>query len=806
MGAVRLLAASEIRRRWRSTIAIALLVGIVGAVVFATAAGARRSATALDRFNAEVRTSSLEVNIGVGSDAKVAQFARTPGIKALAHLRAYAFDFAGAKELTVPDALAIAAPLDHAMGDQVDRSRIVAGRRARPSATEEIIVGESLADLLRIDVGTRLELPTYSPEQVERGFNGGAPEDPLGPTIPFRVVGIDRRPLDLGVRSTAGGVVILSPEFAAKWGDRIGAYTDVLRVKTSDDPADRARVSAAARRLFGEDFTFSFTNLGIETEGARNAIDVLTTTLWIVAGVAALAGLVAIGIVVARDFGHTDLDQATLRGLGFTRTQRIAIALPRMLVVAASGAFVAVVGAVALSPLFPVGVARRADPDPGVHAAWIVLGIGVLVVVSVVLGFASLATIRSTRSVVQRTRAGHRSTSAIVERAAGAGLRPTATSGLRMAIQSGHGDERVPVRSAFVGAVFGVAGVTASLVFAASLGHLIETPRLFGWTWDSKIEVGVAPGKMPCGDRHDFGIAGRSSVDAVARVCTTEIEVDGHPVTNWGFQSLQGTIDPEIVSGRAPRGPNEVALGALTLETLHKKIGDAVTARGNGPLHKFVIVGQVALPTIGEPQPLADGTTMTGPGWGLLYSDSENESDVLVVRAKAGQRDSVVRAVRSLGSGASGQARNFGVPVLPVEITRLQQVDRVPAAVAALLGGLALLAVAYALVTAVRRRRHEIAVLKILGFDRGQVQATIAWQATILAAVGLVLGIPIGIMIGRLAWNLVADGLGVSAEVATPALWLIISVPVALVLVNLIAFFPGRSAARTRPAVALREE
>ena len=62
--------------------------------------------------------------------------------------------------------------------------------------------------------------------------------------------------------------------------------------------------------------------LGIETEGANSAIDVLTAALWIFAGVTALAGAVAIGIVLTRDIARASVDQSTLRGLGVTRGQR----------------------------------------------------------------------------------------------------------------------------------------------------------------------------------------------------------------------------------------------------------------------------------------------------------------------------------------------------------------------------------------------------------------------------------------------------------------------------------------------------
>lgn len=67
----------------------------------------------------------------------------------------------------------------------------------------------------------------------------------------------------------------------------------------------------------------------------------------------------------------------------------------------------------------------------------------------------------------------------------------------------------------------------------------------------------------------------------------------------------------------------------------------------------------------------------------------------------------------------------------------LRQIDWVPISRAILLGTLGLLAVGHALVTSVRRRRGELAVLRTLGFTRGQVRA-VAWQATTIVPVGLV--------------------------------------------------------------------
>jgi ABC-type lipoprotein release transport system permease subunit len=93
-----------------------------------------------------------------------------------------------------------------------------------------------------------------------------------------------------------------------------------------------------------------------------------------------------------------------------------------------------------------------------------------------------------------------------------------------------------------------------------------------------------------------------------------------------------------------------------------------------------------------------------------------------------------------------------------------------------------------------------LAVLKTLGFSPRQVRATIAWQATTLAAIGLLVGVPVGVFVGVQIWRRVAESLGVA--LTTPArLSLIALIPLALFLVSAIAFAPARTAARLRPAV-----
>jgi hypothetical protein len=371
-----------------------------------------------------------------------------------------------------------------------------------------------------------------------------------------------------------------------------------------------------------------------------------------------------------------------------------------------------------------------------------------------------------------------------------------------MALEPGRGPSTVPVRSAIFGAVVGVLGVVAIFVFASSLDHLVATPAQYGWTWDFAAVIdnpSVFGPRTPL--THESGLA------AVARVETANMQLDGRPVTAWAFTSLRGAIVPEIVTGRAPNGPDEIALGTASLDELAKTIGGTVHGQGPAGSDTYRIVGTAAFPKLDSPQPLANGAVLTDAGLTRLVSSATaTNTGSLYLMGRVAPGDNLAAVEHRVAAiSPFGIERPFG-PTVPVEVNRLQHINWLPATLAALLAALALLAVGHTLVTSVRRHRRELAVLKTLGFNRHQVRATIAYQATTLASAGLIIGIPAGLIVGNLVWRQVADSLGVTANPTTPTLALLLTISCTLAAVNLIAFFPARAAARTKPAVALRSE
>ena len=94
----------------------------------------------------------------------------------------------------------------------------------------------------------------------------------------------------------------------------------------------------------------------------------------------------------------------------------------------------------------------------------------------------------------------------------------------------------------------------------------------------------------------------------------------------------------------------------------------------------------------------------------------------------------------------------------PAEIVNYQSTGDTPAILAAALAAGAVGALAITLTASVRRRRRDLGLLKTFGFTRRQLAVTVAWQASVAAIIGIVVGVPFGIALGRWLWDLFAPG------------------------------------------------
>ena len=91
-----------------------------------------------------------------------------------------------------------------------------------------------------------------------------------------------------------------------------------------------------------------------------------------------MAGVAILGQALAREMLARGDELPTLRALGMSRAALTSVSMAKAVLVGAGGAAAAVGVAVLASPLMPLGLARIAEPEPGLAADWLVLGIGAL--------------------------------------------------------------------------------------------------------------------------------------------------------------------------------------------------------------------------------------------------------------------------------------------------------------------------------------------------------------------------------------------------------------------------------------------
>lgn len=793
MGAVWVCARRELRRHWPGHLALTLLVALVGGTVLAVTAGAHRTNTAFDRFLAFSRPAhAIAVDVG-GAPDRHRLVASLPQVDEFAVMRDYA--------VVTPDPeafLPFVASVDGAFGRDLQRTLVIEGRSADPSAADEVALSERQAELLRTSVGETLSLPTYRPDQIEGLYTSETEVAPEGPVVRLRVVGIVRGARDVG--SDDPGLVVLTPAFNRVYGSIVGNYVGYLfAASLRGGEADVEVFTAGVRQIYGDQGSPRFQPLNTSDAAAQSTVDVLAVSLLLFAAAAALAGLVALGVAMSRQIAVGADDDAVRRDLGMNPGARFGVLVLPRAAIGLIGAAGAVLLAVALSPRFPIGLARTAEPDPGLAVDLPVLLLGAALLAAAVVALAAAASWRTVVgarfSDLGDTGTARRQRPTAL--AAAAGLPPTAVLGVRLATEAGGG--AAPVRPGLLGATLGVAGLVATLVFGAGLDRLVQSPQRWGWSWD----IAIGPVNAEVRSLVDE-MAG--DIDAAA-VGTFEmpVAIAGDAVATMAFEPISGSMHTTLISGRSPQAPDEVVLGADTLDRLGLAVGDTTQLAGpEGP--EMRIVGQGVFASIDDLVALADGAELTPAGVDRLdLGSNEVGFEQLVVRWAAGV-DPVDANRRLAAAAGEGSGRTPTRKGPPGEIDSLAQVDRLPGLLAAFLAVLGILAVVHAASSLPPRRRREMGILATIGFTPRQRGGVVAWQTTAMAAIALIVGVPAGLVAGRLTWAITAAGKGVATDASIPVSDLLLAALGVLVVLAAVGLLAGRGTTRVQPARALRAE
>lgn len=794
MAALGIRLRAQLRARWRSWALLALLAGVLGGLVVGAGAGSQRTQGSYKRYLGSINGATAYIDSAEffrGAAVPLDRMARLPQVarsERTQHIAVISRSRSGRPVFPVgPNPVEYLVPDDGRPLDTIDRLKVLRGRLPNPARAGEMIGDTKALKTLGVDVGDVVTMRLFTQRQIVDPSNHILLSvDPLtakwGPLVKVRVVGAAanaRADID-------GGQMHLTPAFYDAYGrGELGAWAEELVTKLKHGEADVAAFQRRAQRIAGKrNFTLYLPSVGHPK--IQHSIDLQARALWLVTVLAAVAALVVVAQALVRLVATEARDDQTLRALGMSRGQNLAFGGVRALVIAAPAAALTTLIAFLVSPLAPIGWARQLEPDPGfAFDAPIVIG-GAVAVFVVVWLVAFAATGRRSDHGRSRSRAG-----ALGRWLAGAVAHPSFAAGVRMALAGRGSGSGAAARTTLAAAVVAVTVAVTALTFAASFRHLLDTPSLYGQTWD--YETFGGPPQPPAVLHKMVADPGVTSIAAGA---DDTLEVNGVQTGARGMADLKGHIAPTVIEGRAPSAPGEVMLASKTLDTAGTGIGGFVAVKGNGRAMRLHVVGRGVLPS-SKTNKLGYGAVMSFKT--LKQLDPTVLNGLYEVNFAPG------------AAGAAARRRltaifDENLIVKPDEVGDFGRISNMPLYVALLFVGGAAAALAHALASSVRRRRRHLAILKTLGFTRPQVAAAVAWQATTIICAAALVGVPLGLGVGRFAWDLFAADLGVQPEAVAPVGAALLVVPVAVLLANAIAVVPGWAAARVRPAQALRTE
>jgi FtsX-like permease family len=816
---------------WRPALVVILLTGLLGAVSMASLAGARRTVSAYGRYLQSVHASDVMVNIPSPDMSLIAKVEHLPGVRssaAWAGLDANPVVHGRVDDSFLTDA--VSGSVDGGFYRQ-DTLSVLRGRLPRPASTNEIALTPGIAKLFGVGVGGTVRYQLYD-----------AKTQKVVGSARFRVTAVVEAPPALVDQFDETEGAFLSRAATVRYGREI-AYSWVgirLDRATAGLSSFQSSLTHLTRQV-GHGYAFEVRRMGTVHRQVQNSIRPQAVALAVFGGLAALALLVLVGQSLAQWLERSAVPLRTLRAFGLTRRQAVmTFALGPALAVGV-GVGLAVVGAVALSPLAPLEPVRQFDPVRGAQFdAPVLLGGASILAVALAGVLASMAWRRARRRVDFREPAS----SAIAQAAVTAGLPRVVTLGIRFALEPPPSGRKSAVRANLIGTVTAVLAVVTAAVFGASLDGLVSHPDRYGWNWNVLIQnqggygtfvTSANPASFHGGDgaldrlmKSQKGIAGWSTFGF------TQLLIDGQTVPVLGLATHRGAVEPPTVSGRPlhasaryrlgprhERVSDQIELGATTLRQLGKHVGDTVVVGAGRSTRRLTVVGVVTLPSIGvgltdhvslgTGAMLSEATLLSVEGLHSLNVSSDEAvsalpTTVAIDLAPGTRPASVARPIvkADLGAPPGGV---YQVPrELGAAIVDANQMSGQPLALALSLGVAALVSLSAAVAASARRRRRELAILQTLGMTRRQLRSIIMWQTLTLLLVAIVVGLPLGILAGRWTWAGFATSLGVVPVTVVPVTQLVVGLALLVVAGPLFTSLPRVFSQRTSTAASLRSE
>lgn len=790
----------DLRRRVRSLAVLALLVALTTATVLTAVAGARRGSTAVDRLVAETKPATIAVlpnEPGFDWDAVAA----IPGVEAIARFPLASFEVEGLPAVEAADF----AYADASIMDTIERPVVLDGRLADPERDDEVVITNGFEGVYGKGIGDTVTIKLFTAEQLDASGLGISTEEPAGPHIDARIVGVVRSPWFSDGGDAAQGRLIPSHGLFARHPESLLGGGEVIHVNAlvrlegggSAIPEFREHLAEVSGRR-----DIEFFDLVAMADHASDVGGFEADSLLAFALAAAVAAVFLVGQSVARYAAGSTADLEVLRAFGMSPHHVRAGVAVGPLLAGVVGAVVGGAASVVLSDRFPMGTVRPLEPNPGRDVDVLVLVAGLVAVPLLVGGGALLAAWRST--VPEGARAG----SAVAALAGRLGAPVPVYIGSRFALERGGGSQAVPVRPALLGAVVGVLGVVAALTFAEGVGDASENPARFGQVYELATFFGFNGEDFVPSAELIAAMADDRDVVAVNDTRQAVAEVGSVDVPVFSLDPVGSPLDIVVLDGDPPSGVGEITLAPASADALDVGVGDEVEVVGTEGTGRYTVSGIAFVPT-GSHNDYDTGAWAPRASYDELFDGFKFHTGLIALRGGADAHDVAARLGARLADALGDPEladETMEVVAPPSRLAELEQVRRLPLFLAVFLAVLAVGAVGHALATAVRRRRRDIAVLRALGVTRWDCRVMVVTQASLLAVFGLVVGVPLGNALGRALWRTVAESTPVD-YVPPIAVWLLIVIaPAALLLANLLAAWPSHRAASIRAGHVLRTE
>ncbi|MGZ4765173.1 MAG: ABC transporter permease [Ilumatobacteraceae bacterium] len=768
------------RERWLANVGLCVVVAVVTGVVLAFAAGAERTATVADRYTSAnaVFDGSIYQNDGRPRTKEVAAL---PGT-ASAHSITFVFG------LLIPTGASESIDSSDFSGSYLATGvRLVAGRDVDPAIAGEFVASRSFIDAYHARIGDTFTLKTLSQKQADaRGYD--TQEAPAGPSMKAVLVGVVDGPAGLDDPTPAA---FFSP--ALLDDPRIGVKVTIMvvRLRTGVDlDAFRTQLNTLP-----DSEALSLDKAVLVSPELRKAAKAQALGLWALAAVAAIASIAVLGQLITRHVRLSDADRNRLMSIGYGDRQMVWESIGRAAIPAVSGTAIGLVLATSLSGIFPRGFARRLEPHVGLR-----VDVGVLLPGAVIFIVTLLACTLAALLLSRLTSRQGSSTTSRIEAVASRAGSATASTGLRFAFGRRDQDPG-STRTVVVGLALTLAFLVGALTFATSLVRLVDQPARYGVNYDMMLGSGAT--SIP--DEMRAALDSDADIDGLVLYAEGQVSYGSATLRLIGMQALKGDIAPRVLLGRLPASNDEIALGRLAANALHARVGGSVSLSGDNGTGQFHVTGLVVVPSIGLNDGIGQDGLLTLAGLARLNPTAPVTAVAVGFRSDA-PPGAVQRLAQLTGAGAALSNDTSTSSTLPPAIVNIDRISSIPFVLAAMLAVLAVVTVGYAMVTAVHNRRRDMAILRSIGADRRWIARAVHWQASAFTLLPLAIGVPLGLIVGRIVFRSFADSIGTVDDASLPLLLVTVVVVGLMVIANVVASVPAHRADRLAPALLLRSE